>query len=163
MKRGKRALILAWVLAALVLVYAGVQKSVSQPETVTEESGTYALTAHTAEELTGLQWTNGDGEEQETLHFIKTGEEEQWQADGDETFPVEQDSVEKLAETLTALEADRKLENVENPGDYGLAEPAFSLTAALLFAKKAKRNGKKIPLRPLKRLFFSCILRISLL
>lgn len=130
MKRGKRALILAGVLAALVLVYAGVQKSVSQPETVTEESGTYALTAHTAEELTGLQWTNGDGEEQETLHFIKTGEEEQWQADGDETFPVEQDSVEKLAEALTALEADRKLENVENPGDYGLAEPAFSLTAA---------------------------------
>lgn len=45
MKRGKRALILAGVLAALVLVYAGVQKSVSQPETVTEESGTYALTA----------------------------------------------------------------------------------------------------------------------
>lgn len=130
MKRGKRALILAGVLAVLVLVYAGVQKSVSQPETVAEESGTYALTAHTAEELTGLQWTNGDGEEQETLHFVKTGEEEQWQADGDETFPVEQDSVEKLAETLTALEADRKLENVENPGDYGLAEPAFSLTAA---------------------------------
>lgn len=130
MKRGKRALILAGVLAVLVLVYAGVQKSVSQPETVTEESGTYALTAHTAEELTGLQWTNGDGEEQETLHFVKTGEEEQWQADGDETFPVEQDSVEKLAEALTVLEADRKLENVENPGDYGLAEPAFSLTAA---------------------------------
>lgn len=130
MKRGKRALILAGVLAVLVLVYAGVQKSVSQPETVAEESGTYALTAHTAEELTGLQWTNGDGEEQETLHFVKTGEEEQWQADGDETFPVEQDSVEKLAETLIALEADRKLENVENPGDYGLAEPAFSLTAA---------------------------------
>ena len=97
------------------------------------------------------------------LHFIKTGEEEQWQTDGDETFPVEQDSVEKLAETLTAREADRKLENVENPGDYGLAEPAFSLTAALLFAKKAKRNGKKIPLREWKRLFFSCILRISLL
>lgn len=144
MKRGKRALILAGVLAVLVLVYAGVQKSVSQPETVTEENGTYALTAHTAEELTGLQWTNG--EEQETLHLIKTGEEEQWQADGDETFPVEQDSVEKLAEALTALEADRKLENVENPGDYGLAELAFSLTAALLFAKKAKRNGKKIPL-----------------
>lgn len=131
MKRGKRALILAGVLAVLVLVYVGVQKGVSsQPEAVTEESGTYALTAHTAEELTGLQWTNGDGEEQETLHFVKTGEEEQWQANGDETFPVEQDSVEKLAETLTALEADRKLENVENPGDYGLAEPAFSLTAA---------------------------------
>lgn len=129
MKRGKRALILAGVLAMLVLAYAGVQKSVSQPETVAEESGTYALTAHTAEELTGLQWTNGDGEEQETLHFIKTGEEEQWQADGDETFPVEQDSVEKLAETLTALKADRKLENVEKPEDYGLLEPAFTLTA----------------------------------
>ena len=129
MKRGKRALILAGVLAALVLVYAGVQKSVSQPENVTEESGTYALTAHTAEELTGLQWTNGDGDEQETLHFVKTGEEEQWQVDGDETFPVEQDSVEGLAETLTALKADRKLENVEKPEDYGLSEPAFTLTA----------------------------------
>lgn len=129
MKRGKRALILAGVLAVLVLVYVGVQKSVSQPENVTEESGTYALTAHTAEELTGLQWTNGDGDEQETLHFVKTGEEEQWQVDGDETFPVEQDSVEGLAETLTALKADRKLENVEKPEDYGLLEPAFTLTA----------------------------------
>lgn len=129
MKRGKRALILAGVLAVLVLVYAGVQKSVSQPEAVTEESGSYPLTSHTAEELTSLQWTNGDGEEQETLHFVKTGEEEQWQADGDETFPVEQDSVEKLAETLTALKADRKLENVEKPEDYGLLEPAFTLTA----------------------------------
>lgn len=130
MKRGKRALILAGVLAVLVLVYVGVQKDVSsQPETVTEESGSYPLTSHTAEELTGLQWTNGDGDEQETLHFVKTGEEEQWQVDGDETFPVEQDSVEGLAETLTALKADRKLENVEKPEDYGLLEPAFTLTA----------------------------------
>ena len=127
MKRGKRALILAGVLAALVLVYAGVQKSVSQPENVTEESGTYALTAHTAEELTGLQWTNGDGDEQETLHFVKT--DGQWRVEGNEAFPVKQDSVEGLAETLTALKADRKLENVEKPEDYGLLEPAFTLTA----------------------------------
>lgn len=127
MKRGKRALILAGVLAVLVLVYAGVQKSVSQPETVTEESGTYALTAHTAEELTGLQWTNGDGDEQETLHFVKT--DGQWRVEGNEAFPVKQDSVEGLAETLTALKADRKLENVEKPEDYGLLEPAFTLTA----------------------------------
>ena len=65
MKRGKRALILAGVLAVLVLVYVGVQKGVSsQPETVTEESGSYPLTSHTAEELTSLQWSFGDGEEQ---------------------------------------------------------------------------------------------------
>lgn len=127
MKRGKRALILAGVLAVLVLVYAGVQKSVSQPETVTEESGSYPLTSHTAEELTSLQWTSDDGEEQETLHFVKT--DGQWRVEGDEAFPVKQDSVEKLAETLTALKADRKLENVEKPEDYGLLEPAFTLTA----------------------------------
>lgn len=145
MKRGKRALILAGVLAVLVLVYVGVQKGVSsQPEAVTEESGSYPLTSHTAEELTSLQWSFGDGEEQETLHFVKT--DGQWRVEGNEAFPVKQDSVEGLAETLTALKADRKLENVEKPEDYGLAEPAFSLTAALLFAKKAKRNGKKIPL-----------------
>ena len=94
---------------------------------VTEESGTYALTAHTAEELTGLQWTSGDGEEQETLHFVKT--DGQWRVEGNEAFPVKQDSVEGLAETLTALKADRKLENVEKPEDYGLLEPAFTLTA----------------------------------
>ena len=127
MKRGKRALILAGVLALLVLAYVGVQKSVSRPETVAEESGTYPLTSHTAEELTSLQWSSGDGEEQETLHFIKA--DGQWQADGDEAFPVKQDSVEALAETLTALEADRKLENVEKPEDYGLSKPSFSLTA----------------------------------
>ena len=128
MKRGKRALILAGVLAVLVLVYVGVQKGVSsQPETVTEESGSYPLTSHTAEELTSLQWTSGDGEEQETLHFVKT--DGQWRVEGNEAFPVKQDSVEGLAETLTALKADRKLENVEKPEDYGLLEPAFTLTA----------------------------------
>ena len=128
MKRGKRALILAGVLAVLVLVYVGVQKGVSsQPEAVTEESGSYPLTSHTAEELTSLQWTSGDGEEQETLHFVKT--DGQWRVEGDEAFPVKQDSVEGLAETLTALKADRKLENVEKPEDYGLLEPAFTLTA----------------------------------
>lgn len=125
MKRGKRALILAGVLAVLVLVYVGVQKGVSsQPEAVTEESGSYPLTSHTAEELTSLQWTSGDGEEQETLHFVKT--DGQWSVEGDEAFPVKQDSVEGLAETLTA---DRKLENVEKPEDYGLLDPAFTLTA----------------------------------
>lgn len=93
MKRGKRALILAGVLAVLVLVYVGVQKGVSsQPEAVTEESGSYPLTSHTAEELTSLQWTSGDGEEQETLHFVKT--DGQWRVEGDEAFPVKQDSVE---------------------------------------------------------------------
>ena len=127
MKRGKRALILAGVLALLVLAYVGVQKSVSRPETVAEESGPYPLTSHTAEELTSLQWSSGDGEEQEALHFIKA--DGQWQADGDEAFPVKQDSVEALVETLTALEADRKLENVEKPEDYGLSKPSFSLTA----------------------------------
>mgnify|MGYP002557568049 FL=1 len=128
MKRGKRALILAGVLAVLVLVYVGVQKGVSsQPEAVTEESGSYPLTSHTAEELTSLQWTSGDGEEQETFHFVKT--DGQWRVEGDEAFPVKQDSVEGLAETLTALKADRKLENVEKPEDYGLLEPAFTLTA----------------------------------
>ena len=128
MKRGKRALILAGVLAVLVLVYVGVQKGVSsQSETVTEESGSYPLTSHTAEELTSLQWTSGDREEQETLHFVKT--DGQWRVEGDEAFPVKQDSVEGLAETLTALKADRKLENVEKPEDYGLLEPAFTLTA----------------------------------
>ena len=55
MKRGKRALILAGVLAVLVLVYVGVQKGVSsQPEAVTEESGSYPLTSHTAEACNGL-------------------------------------------------------------------------------------------------------------
>ena len=87
----------------------------------------YPLTSHTAEELTSLQWTSGDGEEQETLHFVKT--DGQWRVEGDEAFPVKQDSVEGLAETLTALKADRKLENVEKPEDYGLSEPAFTLTA----------------------------------
>ena len=48
-------MILAGVLAVLVLVYVGVQKGVSsQPEAVTEESGSYPLTSHTAEELTSL-------------------------------------------------------------------------------------------------------------
>ena len=61
------------------------------------------------------------------MHFVKT--DGQWHVEGNEAFPVKQDSVEGLAEALTALKADRKLENVEKPEDYGLLEPAFTLTA----------------------------------
>ena len=113
MKRGKRALILAGVLAVLVLVYVGVQKGVSsQPEAVTEESGSYPLTSHTAEELTSLQWTSGDGEEQETLHFVKT--DGQWRVEDGTVYTVADALSGDFSGSLLSFAQSEELPAVEN-------------------------------------------------
>lgn len=122
MKRSIKLLALVVVLALCVGGYYGVQHF-NQTQQVSEEAGTFDLTAKLADDLTGLSWTAGD------TAFDLVYDGGVWQRADDPAFPLDQDKTQTMADDLLALTATRKIEDVTNPADYGLAEPAFTVTA----------------------------------
>lgn len=121
MKRSMKSLILLAVLLVMLGSYSLVDKMNQQTE-VAEENGTFAMTERTADELAGMIWTND-----EEYHF--TRDENGWANADDADFPVDQDAVSQLADRLTAMEATRKLTEVEKLEDYGFAEDSYAVTA----------------------------------
>lgn len=122
MKRGKRLILLLCVLAVAVGGYFAVTR-LTEKESVTETTGSFALTDHGAEELTGLKWAaNG-------TQFDLVRQDGVWTLREDAAFPLDQDAVNALADTLTGMTATRKLEQVEKLADYGLEKPEFTVEA----------------------------------
>ena len=122
MKRSIKSLILLAVLAIFVGGYL-LAGQMSKTEQVSEERGSFALTAKTAADLTGLAWTK----DETNYHFTKA--EDTWANADEPAFPVDQDAVQGLADDLAELTATRRLEDVTELANYGLAEPVFSVTA----------------------------------
>lgn len=123
MNRGKRMLALLIALVLCIGGYYGVQLLGADPVTVQEESGKFTLNSHTADDLTGLSWQN-DGE---ALAF--TCADGTWTVTGNAAYPLDQAAVQAMAEDLLSLTGSRQLDGVTDLKDYGLAEPAFSVTA----------------------------------
>ena len=120
MKRGKKMLLLLLALVLCVGGYCGTQLLTAEKASVSEESGDFALASHTAEELTGLNW--GD--------FAFTHANGTWTVTADPAFPLNQTDVQAMADDLLALMGTRQLDGVTDLAAYGLAEPAFTVTAA---------------------------------
>lgn len=123
MNRGKKMLALLIALVVCIGGYYGVQLLTAETNIVQEESGTFALTSRSADELTGMSWQNGD----ETLAFTCT--DGVWTVTGNAAYPLNQTDVQAMADDLMALTGSRQLDGVTNLADYGLAEPSFSVTA----------------------------------
>ena len=121
MKRSIKSLLLVILLVVFVGGYYGVQYLNQPVETVTQESGTFALTERT-EEIIGMQWSVDD----ETCHFVLSNGV--WVNADNEAFPVDQEAVSALADDLHALTATRRLDNITDPANYGLADPAYTVT-----------------------------------
>ena len=122
MKRSVKTLLLLCMLLVCIGGYWLLQQQ-SSVETVSETTGEFDLNAKVVDDLTGLTWVN----DEVTYDFVKS--DGTWAKADDATFPVDQDALNALAEDLLALTATRKLEDVTSPADYGLAEPAFTVTA----------------------------------
>ncbi len=122
MKRSIKSLILLAVLVVLIGSYGLINKMNQQAE-VAEEAGTFAMTEHAADELTGMIWTSGETQN----HFVKN--EEGWANADNATFPADQEAVQEVADRLTSMEATRKLTDVEKLEDYGFAEDSYTVTA----------------------------------
>ncbi len=122
MKRSYKSLLL---LLALLVMAGGVfaVQRMNRPASVTETAEATPLTGHAAADVTGLAWQSGDT----AWHFVR--QDGAWQNADDPAFPVNADTLDGMAEAFCALTADRVLENVADKAAYGLAEPAFTVTA----------------------------------
>lgn len=120
MKRSVKSIIL---LAVLVLLIGGyyLTQNLTRTVSVTEETGTFALTDKTSEDLVGISWTKDDV----SYHFVR--EDDLWVNADDAAFPVNQDAVQALADDLFGIAADRKIEDVQKVADYGLDVPVFTV------------------------------------
>ena len=124
MRRGKKMIVLLCTMAVFAGAYCGTQLMKKNVKTVGETKGNIALTTHTAEELAGLSWTMDD------TAYSFHHDESTWKTTDEPEWPVKQDRVQELADQLIRLQANRKLEAVENVAEYGLDKPAFSITAS---------------------------------
>ncbi len=122
MSRTKKMLLLMGVLVIMVGCYF-LASQTQETETVQEESGTFELTAKTAEDIATLAWTADDTEYSFTLT------DGVWYKTGNMVYPVAQDEVQELADNLIAMQGSRKIENVTDISIYGLSEPVFTVTA----------------------------------
>lgn len=123
MNRGKKMLALLIALLLCIGGYRGAQLLGGESATVQETSGSFALDTHTADDLTGLAWQTGG----EALSFTRT--DGTWTVTGNAAYPLDQADVQAMADDLLALTGSRQLNGVTDPADYGLAEPAFTVTA----------------------------------
>lgn len=124
MGRGQKLLCLAAACAAMVGVYFGVT-ALTGGEDVVETEGSFNVANLSTEEIVSLSWTH----EEEEISLSRG--EEGWTYDGDAAFPLAQDDVETMVETVANLHATRALQGGTNLADYGLEEPAFRLTVGL--------------------------------
>ena len=92
MKRSLKSIILLCVLAVCVGGYLLISSQTNQATTAaTENKESVALAEHTADEVTALSWTTGDG----TLRFTKS--DAGWRYDGDSAFPANESTLDSLA------------------------------------------------------------------
>lgn len=120
MKRLYKILLLCLVFALLLGGYALVLRMNARTVEVAEESGSFALIEREADALTGLRWGDCD--------FIR--QDGAWVNADDASFPVDQATMDDLAERFLTLEANRKLTDVVDVSVYGISEDSFSVTAS---------------------------------
>lgn len=121
MSRGMKMIVM---LVALVLLVGGYQLLLKSNEAqLTEKEGTFALSNKEADTLTALTWSSSEGD----FSFERT--EDGWGKADDAAFPVNQDELAYLSDSIASLVANRQIEGVEKLEDYGLDDPMFSVIA----------------------------------
>ena len=121
MARSKRLLILLAVLAAACIAAFAALHWQQRQEQISV-SGEEVLTID-PESVRALSWTYGG----ETLSFTRT-EDGGWTYDGDPAFPVDPEAMEELLTPFAPFSAAFVIDEVEDEGQYGLDDPACSIT-----------------------------------
>lgn len=120
MKRTKKLGIMLGVLALLCVMTFAISMVKEKKENI-EISGETILSIPT-ETVKSFTWTEGE----DTLAFHRT--ESGWAYDEDENFPASTEKVEALLKPFAAFGAGFTIEEAEDLGLYGLAEPTAKLT-----------------------------------
>lgn len=118
MKRQKRLTVLLAVLAVCIAGAFGISRiDFEEKMTGTE---TEIINVDSAE-ITYLAW-NYDGE------VAFTYEDEEWKYESDDAMPVDQEKLSDIAEDLSSITSDKRVEDVSSLGIYGLDSPAYTFT-----------------------------------
>ena len=119
MKRQKRLLVLTGVLAACVVIAFGISRINFEEKMTGEET---AIVDVDAADITGLSWNY----ENDEMEFSK--EENEWVYDKDGKMAVDQDLLSEVAENLSSITSDKKVEEPQSMSVYGLDEPAYNIS-----------------------------------
>lgn len=127
-KQKRTLLILLAVIVLLAAVLAGVKIAKSRAEQAEAEASAAAAAAGVITDASSgykeLSYSNGNA----TLSFA-LNDEGQWYWTDDESFPLDQDYITKMINTLSALKPQQTITDGDTLDAYGLSDPAQSLTA----------------------------------
>lgn len=119
MKRQKKLILLTGILAVCVVVALGISRIDFEEKMTGEET---AIIDVDAGDITGLSWNY----EEETMDFSKG--DDGWVYDKDSKMPVDQDLLGEIAENLSAITSDKKVEEPQSMSVYGLDEPRYEIS-----------------------------------
>ncbi len=120
----KQMLVLAVILAALAVIYVVLSfgnKKAQEEEKAQEES--QVIQVADLGEITAFSYESA---EQEPLHFEK--KEDEWVCTDDKKTELEQTYPNEIVDAFASLTASRKMEEIDALEDYGLKEPAYTVT-----------------------------------
>lgn len=124
-RKNKGLFILAAVLVLLLAVYFGLRAWNQSEEKRREEADKAAeihVTDTAADDIVSMSFDVGSGE----MAFSRT--DGKWYYTPDADFPLAQSYPEDMAAALGNITADRELEDGDSLADYGLDEPAYTLS-----------------------------------
>lgn len=124
MKQKKSILVLAGILAVLCMLYAGLHlynESMEKKEAEEAEKAKVYVTDE--EDVSEISYTGASGDG--TMEFVKDGEE--WYYVPDREIPLNESTVQNMADTLAACQAVRELEEPDDWSDYGLDNPQYTI------------------------------------
>lgn len=124
-RKNKGLFILAAVLVLLLAVYLGLRawnQSAEERQEQADKAAEIHVTDTAAEDIASMSFDVGNGE----MEFTRT--DDTWYYTPDEDFPLAQSYPEDMAAALGNITADRKLEDGDSLADYGLDEPAYTLS-----------------------------------
>lgn len=112
------------VLCVLLAVYFALYSWNSrqkEKEKAREEAGIIHVTDTDAAEITAFSYNMGNG------HLSFERRDGQWYYTEDEDFPLDQSVPEQIAGEMGQITADRELKDGDDPADYGLDEPQYTM------------------------------------
>ena len=124
-RKNKGLFILAAVLVLLLAVYFGLRAWNQSEEKRREEADKAAeihVTDTAADDIVSMSFDVGSGE----MAFSRT--DGKWYYTPDADFPLAQSYPEDMAAALGNITADRELKDGDSLADYGLDEPAYTLS-----------------------------------
>ena len=128
MKRSKKLIILASLLAATVIVYFAVtiiSAKISEKNSVSEQEGVFSPAPFEAADISTISYSYGSND------FTLVRTDEGWSLDGEPAFNVDAETVDAMADAIVGMSGTRKLEGAMEDSVYGFESPACTVTVKL--------------------------------